>query len=61
MNVLEWLGGWIDNPFRFSHDMNRLLLFPGVVLRPAWFVSESIVDFIVLLLHVHESEANQGG
>ncbi len=45
---LGWFGGWMDNPFRFSDDVNRTLLFLKIVLLPGRFVSESVVDFVCL-------------
>ena len=41
---LGWFGGLMNNPFRFSDDINRFLLFLMILLWPGRFVSESIVD-----------------
>jgi len=41
---LGWMGGIFDNPFRYSDDINRLLVFLMIVLWPGRFVSTSIVD-----------------
>lgn len=38
-------GGLIDNPFRYSDDINRSLLFFQIVLWPGRFIGESYVDF----------------
>lgn len=44
MSNIGWLGGLLDHPFRFSDDMNRMLIFFAVVLLPGRFVSETFVD-----------------
>jgi len=40
--------GWgrtpFDNPFRWSDDANRLLMFLMIVLYPARFVAQTLVD-----------------
>ncbi|WP_266213722.1 hypothetical protein [Paraliomyxa miuraensis] len=41
---IGWLGGLIDNPFRYSDDINRFLMFLMVVLLPGRFVSDSLVE-----------------
>jgi len=45
MDNLGWAGGLFDNPFRWSDDFNRSLLFFQVFLFPGRFIAESIVDF----------------
>ncbi len=46
---LGWLGGLFDNPFRYSDDWNRFLLWAYLLLLPGRFVAESMVDFVVML------------
>ena len=41
---MGWAGGFIDNPLRYSDDINRSLLFIKVLLIPGRFISESIAD-----------------
>lgn len=41
---LGWAGGIFDNPFRYSDDVNRLLVFLLVVLWPGRIASSAIVD-----------------
>jgi hypothetical protein len=41
---LGWAGGIFDNPFRYSDDANRGLVFLLVVLSPGRFVSTAIVE-----------------
>lgn len=45
---MGWLGGLIDNPFRYSDDINRFLLFLKIFLVPGCFFAESIADGIQL-------------
>jgi len=46
---LGWLGGLMNHPFRYSDDLNRLLLFLVVFLWPGRFVAESLVAAARLL------------
>lgn len=39
-----WAGGLIDHPWRYSDDLNRLLVMFRVLLGPGRFVAESILD-----------------
>jgi hypothetical protein len=41
---LGWFGGLMNNPFRFSDNINRLLVFLMIFLWPGRLVSESFVD-----------------
>ena len=41
---MGWLGGVIDDPFRYSDDVNRFLWFLKLVLWPGRFATTSIVD-----------------
>jgi len=50
MSNMGWLGGLVDNPFRWSDDWNRTLLFLAVALWPGRFVAEAFVDGLGLLL-----------
>ncbi len=45
----EYETGWraaFENPFRISDDLNWMLWFMGVVLRPGRFASTAIVDLV---------------
>lgn len=46
MSNLGWGGGLIDDPFRYSDDLNRNLLFFSLLLMPGRFVAECLVDAI---------------
>jgi hypothetical protein len=48
---LRELGGVIDDPFRYSDDINRFLLFLKVFLFRGEFLSESIIDVTRLIRH----------
>ena len=41
---LGWLGGLVDNPFRFSDNINRFLLFLLIVLWPGRLVADALAD-----------------
>ncbi len=43
---LGWLGGLFDNPFRYSDDINRMLLFMRVILLPGRFIATTLVQTI---------------
>jgi hypothetical protein len=47
---MGWLGGLMDNPFRWSDDVNRCLLFLTLLLWPGRFVAESLHDLVVCAL-----------
>ncbi len=51
MDNIGWLGGLMDNPFRISDNVNRILLFLQLVLLPGRFVAASLVDMAVLARH----------
>ncbi|NQT36631.1 MAG: hypothetical protein HQ581_04030 [Planctomycetes bacterium] len=44
MDNLGWLGGAMDNPVRYSDDVNRWLLGLKCLLGPGRFVAESVLD-----------------
>ena len=46
-----FLGGLVDHPFRYSDDVNRILIFLLLVLLPGRFLSEALVDLIRLIRH----------
>lgn len=45
-----WLGGLMDNPFRWSDGYNRLLIWVLVLFLPGRFMSTSLVEFAALHL-----------
>ncbi|MCA8926237.1 MAG: hypothetical protein KDD82_30800 [Planctomycetes bacterium] len=47
---MGWAGGLIDNPFRYSDDLNRTLLFLTVVLFPGRLIADSLGDSVRLVL-----------
>ena len=55
-----WLGGLLDNPFRYSDDINRSLIFLTALLLPGRFVSESLVDMVGLVVHASQSSSKDG-
>jgi hypothetical protein len=46
---LGWFGGMVDNPFSYSDDVNRFLLFLQITLLPGRFIVQSIRNSIRLL------------
>lgn len=57
---IGWMGGLFDNPFRYSDDINRSLIFLTALLLPGRFVSESLVDMVELLVHASQSGPKGG-
>jgi hypothetical protein len=51
---LGWCGGLMDNPFRYSDDINRFLLFLQVVLLPGRFIAQSLSRSVELLQHARD-------
>ena len=47
---MGWLGGWFNNMFRYSDDLNWFLLFLKILLMPGAFVSEGMRDGFLLML-----------
>lgn len=43
---LGWGGGLFDNPFRWSDDLNRTMLWIMLVLWPGRFVAESLIALV---------------
>ena len=41
-----WLGGVFDNPFRFSDDINRMLIFVRVILIPGRLIATTVASWI---------------
>jgi hypothetical protein len=54
MGNVGWLGGMMDNPFRISDDVNRMLMGAWVLLWPARFIAESLVDGVVLVVRARD-------
>jgi hypothetical protein len=50
MSNLGWAGGMIDNPLRYSDDINRMLLSLKIFLFPGRFFSLSILWWIKLMI-----------
>jgi hypothetical protein len=44
---MGWLGGLVDNPFRFSDDINRFLIFLKIFMFPGAFAADTFFDFAV--------------
>lgn len=49
MSNVGWLGGFMDNPFRISDDVNRFLIFLAVILWPGGFMARSVVNMVRLV------------
>lgn len=43
------LGGMVDNPFSYSDDHNRFLMFLKLILIPGYFFTESTMNMFLLL------------
>ncbi len=46
---MGWLGGVFDNPFRYSDDMNRFLIFFKILFYPGFLMAGSFVEFKKLM------------
>lgn len=46
---LGWMGGLVNDPFHYSDDWNRILLFWRGLLAPGRFVAGTILDTAVFL------------
>jgi hypothetical protein len=46
---MGWAGGLLDNPFRFSDDINRMLFGLKVLLYPGRFVAVTLVQTFLLI------------
>ena len=47
---MGWAGGLIDNPFRYSDDINRGLFFLNIYLYPGRILAFWMFDFIMFVL-----------
>ena len=55
---LGWFGGVMDNPFRYSDDINRWLLWLMLVLWPGRFVTEGLISAVAYPFRSAVDEAN---
>ena len=46
---IGWLGGLMDHPFRFSDDLNRMLIFLSAILYPGRFIATTAMSWVLLL------------
>ncbi|NRA37146.1 MAG: hypothetical protein HRU15_03315 [Planctomycetes bacterium] len=46
---MGWCGGLIDNPFRYSDDWNRTMLFFMIFFMPARILAIGVIDFLKAL------------
>jgi hypothetical protein len=54
---LGWLGGWVDNPFQYSDNLNRGLLWLKLVLLPGRLIAGAFVDMAILVWRANDSSA----
>lgn len=50
-----WLGGILNNPFRISDNVNRLLVFVMVLLIPGRLISTTILSWVDLFKNKGDS------
>jgi hypothetical protein len=43
------LGGFLDNPLKYTDDVNRMLTFLLIILYPGRFISKTIIQTFMLL------------
>lgn len=46
---LGWMGGMVDDPFHYSDDWNRSLMFFNAVLGPGRFIAGTMLDVACLM------------
>ncbi|GAB6109470.1 hypothetical protein [Fusibacter bizertensis] len=46
---IGWLGGLINHPFRYSDNLNRMLIFLLVLLYPGRFISTTLMTWVWIL------------
>lgn len=46
---IGWLGGLMDHPFKYSDDLNRMLIFLSGVLYPGRFIATTVMSWARLL------------
>lgn len=44
-----WFGGLVDNPFRYSDDLNRILILFMVILYPGRFLAQTMIQAFYLI------------
>jgi len=54
---LGWMGGMMDDPFRFSDDRNRWLLNMAILLAPGQFVAGTVLDVAAMFGVSSQGEA----
>lgn len=47
---IGWLGGLIDHPFRYSDDLNRMLVFFYIILLPGRFIATTVLQTIHIFI-----------
>ncbi|UUO05234.1 hypothetical protein M4951_17850 [Blastopirellula sp. J2-11] len=58
-NDVGYLGGLVNNPFRYSDNYNRSLRTWSILLGPGRFVSTSLLDFGALLGVIQEDPTEE--
>lgn len=46
---LGWFRGFLDNPFKISDDINRMLIIARVVLSPGRLISTTVLSWIDII------------
>jgi hypothetical protein len=59
MSNVGWAGGLVDDPFRYSDDVNRQLMGLECLLGPGKFVVESVVDWSEMVLLAKDDSPEQ--
>jgi len=54
---MGWLGGFVDDPFHYSDNVNRFLFTSHMLLGPGRFVAGTILDMAALCGLAHDPQA----
>lgn len=56
---IGWMGGLFDNPFRYSDDINRMLIVFQILLYPGRFISTTILQTVIALQNLFIKRKNK--
>ncbi|EAQ79973.1 hypothetical protein [Blastopirellula marina] len=59
LNDVGYLGGFVNNPIRYSDNYNRSLRSWSIMLAPGRFISSSFLDFATLLGVIKEDPTQE--
>jgi len=57
MENIGWCGGFVDNPCRYSDDLNRNLVGLQILFGPGRFMVESAADWLALMFPPNDEDS----